>query len=85
MNSCDRGEAPPNLAVLGQPSSVKVRIHHPTIAPNRMLKRHGISHKKTPSVKKPQGQAYDPGFVHIDVKYFQAMTEEAPAVLVRGH
>lgn len=55
---------------------------HPTIsraALHRMLKRHGVSAREALSVDRPRTKplkAYEPGFVHIDVKYLPQMADE---------
>ncbi|MEW6729145.1 MAG: IS481 family transposase [Pseudomonadota bacterium] len=55
---------------------------HPTMtraALHRMLKRHGVSARDATSVDRPKAKpfkAYEPGFVHIDVKYLPQMADE---------
>ncbi|ABF08165.1 transposase ISRme5 (copy b, CMGI-2) [Cupriavidus metallidurans CH34] len=55
---------------------------HPTVsraALHRMLKRHGVSAREALSVDRPRTKpfkAYEPGFVHIDVKYLPQMADE---------
>lgn len=55
---------------------------HPTItraALHRMLKRHGVSSREAARVDRPKTKpfkAYEPGFVHIDVKYLPQMADE---------
>ena len=46
---------------------------------HRMLKRHGVSAREAISVDKPKVKpfkAYEPGFVHVDVKYLPQMADE---------
>ena len=55
---------------------------HPSIlrsSLHRMLKRHGVSAREATSVDKPKVKpfkAYEPGFVHVDVKYLPQMADE---------
>jgi transposase InsO family protein len=55
---------------------------HPSIlrsSLHRMLKRHGVSTREGTSVDKPKVKpfkAYEPGFVHVDVKYLPQMADE---------
>lgn len=46
---------------------------------HRMLKRHGVSRRPVPDSPKPTYQpfkAYEPGYVHMDVKYLPQMVDE---------
>jgi len=55
---------------------------HPTITRaslHRMLKRHGVSSREARRVERPKAKpfkAYEPGFVHVDVKYLPQMADE---------
>lgn len=55
---------------------------HPTIlrsSLHRLLKRHGVSKREAVSVDRPKVKpfkAYEPGFVHVDVKYLPQMADE---------